>query len=252
MTRRERLEAKVEKRRKWAQKAGKRSDAAYAQSSNIVSGIPLGQPILVGHHSEGRARRDMERSNNAMSRSCAESKLAKHHESKADGLESMLNSAVFSDDDNAVEALEARIEHNEKIRDRMKSINALYKKGNVAGLAEIGVDYNQIKVNLATAGPYWGSAPHLPFELTNLGARIRTDKERLKTVKDQQERTEAARSSESGIAIEYYPNGYSKITFSEKPDRSVIDELKAAGFWWNKGGWAGKTVSMPEDIMALA
>ncbi|WP_380156291.1 DUF3560 domain-containing protein [Kineococcus sp. R86509] len=33
----------------------------YAAARGIADGIPLGQPILVGHHSEGRARRDAAR-----------------------------------------------------------------------------------------------------------------------------------------------------------------------------------------------
>lgn len=34
------------------------ADAHHATVDQISSGIPFGQPILVGHHSEGRARRD--------------------------------------------------------------------------------------------------------------------------------------------------------------------------------------------------
>lgn len=36
-------------------------DAAFDASRRLADSIPLGQPILVGHHSEGRARRDAER-----------------------------------------------------------------------------------------------------------------------------------------------------------------------------------------------
>jgi hypothetical protein len=48
--------------------------AADAESSRaavdaIVDGIPFGQPILVGHHSEKRARKDAERIDNGMRRS---------------------------------------------------------------------------------------------------------------------------------------------------------------------------------------
>ncbi len=37
------------------------SDAHHARVDAITSQIPLGQPILVGHHSEARARRDQQR-----------------------------------------------------------------------------------------------------------------------------------------------------------------------------------------------
>jgi len=37
------------------------AERARAAVATLADGIPLGQPILVGHHSEGRARRDAER-----------------------------------------------------------------------------------------------------------------------------------------------------------------------------------------------
>ncbi len=49
--------------------AEKEADTAYKTASNILSFIPPGQPILVGHHSEKRHRRDLEKSDNAMRRS---------------------------------------------------------------------------------------------------------------------------------------------------------------------------------------
>jgi phospholipid N-methyltransferase len=42
------------------------ADRAKAASDAISDGIPLGQPILVGHHSEKRARKDAERIQNGM------------------------------------------------------------------------------------------------------------------------------------------------------------------------------------------
>ncbi|MGD9101019.1 MAG: DUF3560 domain-containing protein, partial [Anaerolineae bacterium] len=41
--------------------AGKRAEEATQASRDAVEGIPLGQPILVGHHSERRHRRALER-----------------------------------------------------------------------------------------------------------------------------------------------------------------------------------------------
>lgn len=49
-------------------KDNRKADAeqAHAAVSSICDGIPLGQPILVGHHSEKRARKDAERIENGM------------------------------------------------------------------------------------------------------------------------------------------------------------------------------------------
>ena len=44
------------------------AEAAYSAVSAIADNIPLGQPILVGHHSERHARKDKERIENGMRR----------------------------------------------------------------------------------------------------------------------------------------------------------------------------------------
>lgn len=44
------------------------AEAARKQVDRIANGIPLGQPILVGHHSERHARRDADRIHNGMQR----------------------------------------------------------------------------------------------------------------------------------------------------------------------------------------
>ena len=60
------------------------SDAAYQRSNAAVEGIPLGQPILVGHHSERHHRRALEQSNSAMRTSVDESAYAQHLAGKAE------------------------------------------------------------------------------------------------------------------------------------------------------------------------
>ena len=66
MTRKERQEVRAERYREYADNADKRATAAFNASSAAVEHIPLGQPILVGHHSERAHRRALERSNSSM------------------------------------------------------------------------------------------------------------------------------------------------------------------------------------------
>lgn len=57
------------------------ADAAYSAAKAVGDRIPAGQPILVGHHSEGRHRRDIARMHASMSKSAdARSKAAHYHE----------------------------------------------------------------------------------------------------------------------------------------------------------------------------
>jgi Domain of unknown function (DUF3560) len=47
--------------------------------------IPLGQPILIGHHSESHARKDAERSENGMHKTVKIGHTAKYWEDRAKG-----------------------------------------------------------------------------------------------------------------------------------------------------------------------
>ena len=84
MNRKERQEARAERYREYAENAAKRATAAFNASNVAVANIPLGQPILVGHHSEKAHRRALERSNSAMMRSVHESEKAAYYARKAE------------------------------------------------------------------------------------------------------------------------------------------------------------------------
>lgn len=76
----ERLEAR-------ADKAEARSDAAHARVRAIADHIPLGQPILVGHHSERRARKDAERIRSGMDAAVSEGRYADDLRQRAEASE---------------------------------------------------------------------------------------------------------------------------------------------------------------------
>jgi hypothetical protein len=185
-----------------------------------------------------------------MRNACELTAKAEMHESKAANLGHMLDKAIFSDDSDAVEAIEERIKANEAKREHMKRVNALYRKADAAGLEAIGVNYETLKAKLAAAGSYWGSAPHLPYEMTNLGARIRADKERLIHVKRLQERTAKAEAAPDGVIIEG-TGEYIRVTFADKPDISTLNELRNAGFRWGGGSWTGQRVKLPACVSEL-
>lgn len=70
---RQRLERKADRFAGFAESAYRSADSAYRRSGQLVEDIPLGQPILVGHHSEARHRRTLQRSRDLMGKSIAES-----------------------------------------------------------------------------------------------------------------------------------------------------------------------------------
>jgi hypothetical protein len=72
-------------------------------------------------------------------------------------------------------------------------------------------------------------------------------RERLAFVKVQRERAAAAAAAPAGVSIEA-AGDYCTVTFAEKPEREILDALKAAGFRWGKGSWSGRRDKLPSEI----
>lgn len=251
MTRRERLERKAELRREWAEKREQRANAAYSRASAIGSMIPMGQPILVGHHSEKRHRADLNKIDNAMRDSVESSKMAEHHESKADGIERQLATSIFSDDPDAVEALEAKAAAIDAECETMKAANKAFKKakgaaGWAAGLPD-AEKHEADAVALFRICPYH-KQPYPSYALTNARANARRLRERIKIINGRKERAAQAEAAGGCMIVgEEYVN----VVFSEKPDRAIINAMKAAGFHWNGGSWGGYRKAVPECVLSL-
>lgn len=91
----ERAEARVERMENRASKAEQQSTAAYQRAKQIGDFIPFGQPILVGHHSEKRHRRDIERIDNSMRKSCELSDKAEYYNDRAEAASYTATGAKF-------------------------------------------------------------------------------------------------------------------------------------------------------------
>ena len=125
MNRKERQEARADRYRELAEKANKQSNEASQLSRSMVEHIPLGQPILVGHHSERAHRSLLDRSWNTLGKSVKLSEKAEYFEQKAAAAEN--NDAIYLGDDDAVERLEAKLADLEKKQEMMKETNKIIR-----------------------------------------------------------------------------------------------------------------------------
>lgn len=87
---------KAERLQGYASTAKEKSNSHYQSSHNLVKDIPLGQPILVGHHSEKAHRNILEKSWNAMGKSVEESKKAESYNERAAYWEKKVNTINLS------------------------------------------------------------------------------------------------------------------------------------------------------------
>ena len=123
LTTRQRRENRLALRRDWMDKRINRADADFERSRAAVEGIEPGQPILVGHHSERKHRRTVERSHDAMRRAMDSNEMATRHGFAASALERELERSIYHDDPDAARQLETRIAQREITRDRIKTAN---------------------------------------------------------------------------------------------------------------------------------
>jgi hypothetical protein len=77
-------EDRAERHAGYAQNAEARATGHWEAERQILDFIPPGQPILVGHHSEGRHRRDLQRADNHMRSGIAELGKRDYHQARAE------------------------------------------------------------------------------------------------------------------------------------------------------------------------
>ena len=254
MTTRERKEARLERRLDWAESRDAKSAAAFGRARTIADGIPLGQPILVGHHSEKHARADQARIEGGMARGVESMNMAEMHRSKAAGIQDQLDRSIYSDDEDAVGKIRERIAGLEAKRDRMKRINAEIRRGagweGRLGCAGVELTAQEKGDLLAVAQhqPYYckdGRPVFPPYALQNLAGNIGRLKERIRAIEAGAERTANA-EAHGGVLIE--GEAWICVTFAEKPGRPIIEALKAAGFRWGGGHWIGERAKLPAQV----
>lgn len=193
----------------------KKSEAAFGTAKQIADGIPFGQPILVGHHSEGRARRDQKRIVGGMAKGFEHSKLADRQASAADEIDRQADNAIYSDDPDAVERLEAKIAGLERERDRVKAYNALRRKRKTddaltedMDAAELTDEERRGLVSTIQVQAY--ACPHGAFpayHLQNLSGNINKQKKRLVHLRAEQAEMEAGGRGTGRVMLARFPGG---------------------------------------------
>lgn len=169
-------QAKADRYREWADKADARGAAAQRGAHAIADGIPLGQPILVGHHSEKRHRRDLDRIDSGYRRAGEESDKAARHEARADHIEN--DTAIHGADPEAVTKLREKIADLEAERDRIKAYNASARKGQPDG--DLLDERQRAQLISAATYSYTSKGGGFPaYHLSNMGGNIRRYKQRL-------------------------------------------------------------------------
>lgn len=227
-----RREARIDRFRERAEAHGRASMEAGERAHAAVAGIPFGQPNI-----HGALTGAIKRSQAATERSIREAEAAGYAAEKAEAAER--NTAISSDDPEAIEKLKAKLGKLEKVREEMKEANKLCRGKDrakaEARLMELGVkeeDRKEMLDGRLKGFPRW--------MLSNLTANIARLRERVETL----ERRAATPAPEGwafdGGEVEVNVDANRvQVRFAERQGEEVTKKLKANGFRWSRweGAW---------------
>jgi len=243
-----RRERYLERAQKASEEANRRGKAAFDRLP------PMGQPILVGHHSEKRHRRALEKSDNDMRKAAEASDTAAHYRSKADGVG---RGGISSDDPEALDKLRDELAKKETLQTYMrnanKAVRAAWKKGvrhdgpaediallRGALLKATGKEHNESHARALLTPDFANRMGFADYQLTNNSGNIRRIKGRIADLEKRAEAEPADDITGDGWRIaENVEENRLQIFFDAIPSPEIRGKLKSSGFRWSRynGCW---------------
>lgn len=238
------MQARADRTRRRAESLRALSLARYTAACDAIARIEPGQPILADHYSAKRHRRDLERHNRHMRAAIEADKEAARLEARRP------STAISSDDPDAAEKLTAKAEAIDATVERMKAVNAAWRKAGKPAPEDaegwhrvavaLGCDLSTLERCRTDLARYpWQGQPYPAFAISNARARQRSAEQRAKVTANRPT-TGQTFDAGDGITVESCPDDNRvRVTFPGKPDADTIATLKRNGFRWapSVGAW---------------
>ncbi|MEC5143113.1 DUF3560 domain-containing protein [Chitinophaga sp. 212800010-3] len=223
----ERKQRRIDYAREQAAKSEQESTRRYNTADEISSFIPPGQPILVGHHSEKRHRRDLEKINNNMRKSIEATQKAAYYEDKAESIEK--NTAISSDNPDALDLLKNKLERLTAMQEFMKLTNKYIKKGDKAAFLQLPGATEALWTELTSATSRWDIG-YPRYRLSNNNAVIRTTKQRIAQLEKLAALTTQEFTFKGVRIVQNVEVNRLQLIFPGKPAEAVREALRHSGF----------------------
>lgn len=237
----DRKQARIDRYRARADKRETESARLWDESRKMASIIPMGQPILIGHHSEQRDRNYRERIHQKGMKAIKAGKEAEYWRNRADAAEN--SRAVSSDDPDAVEKLRAQLEHAEDSQRVMKAANQIVRQ-KITDQEKVDRLNKELKIGPSAAWQllrpdFMGRIGFASFQLTNNSANIRRIKTRLAELEAREGQETRTRRHNGFEIVENVEENRIQIVFPGKPSETIRQILKGHGFRWSprNGAW---------------
>ncbi|WP_437559390.1 DUF3560 domain-containing protein [Acidithiobacillus sulfuriphilus] len=228
------IEARQERYRALAQKSREQAKSRIEQAKRMADVIPFGQPILVGHHSEGRDRRYRARISQNFEKGFDLLKKADYYERRAKGINDY---AISADDPDALRKLKERVDTLKSAQERMKAANAAIRKHQKDGpdaqreaLERLGFRSDQAKSLLTP--DVMGTVGFASYSLSNNNANIRRLEERIQSLEKATNLEDRETRFSWGVVRENKDANRIQFRFDGKPDEEIRKLMKSNGFRW--------------------
>jgi hypothetical protein len=231
----ERKENRISRYADRAKKANGEADALFGKAHEMASVIPLGQPILVGHHSEGRDRSYRKRIEATQRKSFEAAEKASYYADKAISAET--NNAISGDNPEAINLYKEKLAKLEAVQDQMKAVNKAFAKGDDA-LKALGLTDEQI-VKMKSNMPSYERKPYPTWALSNNNAEIRRVKEKIEQLEKLDVVQDERLTFNGGEMVVNTEANRVQFLFPGKPGDEIRSFLKSYGFRWapSEGAW---------------
>lgn len=221
---------RIDNAEKQAQKNKSLSEHFYVAAKKMASVIPLGQPILVGHHSEKSDRNYRNKIHNTFGKSFQAEEKANYYREKAETIKS--NTSIFSDDPQALEKLRKQLDNLQASQEFMKDANRCLKKNDKDSFLKLRFGTEKLWEELSTPD-YLNRIGFAHYSLSNNNANINRIKKRIEEMEKLASRKPQAVVFPGGQLRENQQAGRIQFIFDQKPGDVIRKMLKKHGFKWS-------------------
>lgn len=150
---------------------------------------------------------------------------------------------IRSDEEDAIERLEDKLDNLERAQATMKAVNAFYRKNKTLDGCPDLTEEERREIESGWERGWYVGVPFPPYSLSNNNANIKRVRERLERLKNEKNRASTEREiSTGGLGFTIKENVEEmrlQLFFDGKPEPEVRDILKGAAFKWSprNGCW---------------
>ena len=170
----------------------------------------------------------------------------------------MRGGAVSSDDADATQKLQAKIDSRKKHQEHMKAVNQIARskktteEQKIEQMKEHGIDQFVAKKMLHPEYNYQ-SPGYESWELSNNNANIKRMEERMKDIDKRKGATTSEEKMKNGYVVRNVEANRLQLHFDSKPDENTRRELKSRGFKWapSQDAWQRQLNSNAEFSFGL-